>query len=75
MAFNPSPKVAAARELGKRFIKDQVIVLMIDRRIGTLEYASWGRTPGLCDRAKQLADRAYHTILRAEGELAGEEEP
>ena len=65
MAWNPSPKVAAARDIGARFRKDQVIVLMIDNRAGTLEYASYGETRALCDEAKWLADAAYAAVARA----------
>jgi len=62
MAWNPSPKVAAARDIGQRFGKDQVIVLMIDTKAQTLEYASYGATKELCDKAKHLADAAYEAI-------------
>ena len=62
MAWNPSPKVAAAREIGRRFRKDQVIVLLIDRSAGTLEYASYGRTPELCAEARRLTDVAFEAI-------------
>ena len=66
MAWNPSPKVAAAREIGRRFRKDQVIVFLIDRSAGTLEYASRGETPGLCAKARRSADIAFEAILEEE---------
>jgi len=64
MAWNPSPKVAAARDAGDRFGKDQVILLMIDRKQGTLEYAAYGKTKDLCKDAERLADIAYEAIMR-----------
>jgi hypothetical protein len=63
MAFNPSPKVAAARDIGAKFGKDQVIVLMIDSKTGTLEYASYGATRELCADAKRRADAAYDAVI------------
>lgn len=62
MAYNPSPKVKAAREIGQRFGKDQVIVLMIDSKHRTLEYASWGSNRLMCVKAKVLADEAYDAV-------------
>ena len=66
MSFNPSPKVAAARDIGQRFGKDQVIVLMIDSKLGTLEYASYGKTKELCADAKVLADIAFNALVQGE---------
>lgn len=64
MAWNPSPKVCAAREFGQRFGKDQVIILSLDLRKGTLEMTSYGRTKELCDQAKGLGDAAYEALMR-----------
>jgi len=63
MAWNPSPKVAAAQEIGQRFGKDQVIVFMIDRKKDIVEYASWGKTKSLCDNARKIADAAFVRII------------
>jgi len=65
MAYNPSPKVAAARDIGEKFKKQQVIVLMIDIENGTLEYSSWGETKALCSDAKHLADKVYEAVMDA----------
>lgn len=62
MAWNPSPKVAAARDIGEKFGKQEVIVIMIDHRSGTMEYASWGTTVNLCRSAKKKADVAYEAV-------------
>jgi len=64
MAWNPSPKVVAAREIGKRFGKDQVIILMVDRKKDIVEYASYGKTPFLCAHAKKLADIAFLAVMQ-----------
>jgi hypothetical protein len=65
MAWNPSPEVAAARDFGKKFGADQVIVLfrLADGRLG---YASYGKTRALCDATKELADAALEAV---EGKL------
>jgi hypothetical protein len=63
MVFNPSPKVAAARDIANRFNKRMVIVLMLDEE--TMEFASYGATPTLCTRAKRLADKAYDAVYDA----------
>ena len=68
MAFNPSPKVAAARTIAREFGKRAVIVLMVGLEADggmTLEYASYGETKDECDMAKALADVAYESVTAA----------
>lgn len=60
MAWNPSPKVAAARDIGKKFKKKMVIVVMLTD--DTIEYASYGETPKLCGDARKIADVAYDAV-------------
>ena len=62
MAFNPSPKVAAARDFAKKFGKEQVIIFSINTA-GQLEYASYGETKALCSEAKKLGDIAFESIM------------
>lgn len=62
MAWNPSPKVGAAREFGKEFDKELVIILSVDRD-GRLEYASYGKTKAKCYQAKRLVDLAFTAIM------------
>ena len=62
MAWNPSPKVAAARDFANKFEKQQVIILAIDKD-GQLDYASYGETKHLCDTAKIIADIAFDAIM------------
>ena len=62
MAKNFAPQVAAARDIGEKFNKDQVIIFFLDRENETLEYASWGKTEYWCKNAKKLADIAYKKI-------------
>lgn len=61
MAWNPSLKVADARDLGKKHNKTTVIIFMIDEE--TLEYVSWGKDRLHCDWAKELADIAYDALM------------
>lgn len=62
MAWNPSPKVAAARDFGEEFGKDLVIILSVDQE-GRLEYASYGKNQFLCNQAQELADKAFNAIM------------
>lgn len=65
MALNPSTKVADARAIAQKWDKHQVIIIALDRRLGTIEYASFGRTERQCNEAKELADEAFHAIQKA----------
>lgn len=62
MAWNPSPKVASARDIGKKFGKPIVIVMMIDGE--TVEYASYGASKNLCDVADDLGKIALDALLK-----------
>lgn len=62
MAFNPSPKVAMARNYADKFGKQQVIILAIDDN-ETLEYASYGKNKALCRNAETMADIAYNALM------------
>ena len=64
MAWNPSPKVQIAREIGAKFRADQIIILAIDQAVGTIEAISWGKTRQRCAEAKALADIAYDAVLK-----------
>ena len=60
MAFNPSPKVAAARNIAHQFGKKRVIVLMLTD--DAMEYASYGETKELCNSAREIADIAFDAV-------------
>lgn len=63
MAWNPSPKVAAARDIGKTFGKHQVVVLMIDLEEGSMEVATYGKTRELCAEARKIGDVAFDAVF------------
>jgi len=63
MAWNPSSKVAVARDFGKTFNKEIVIILSINDK-GELEYASYGTTKDLCGEAERLADAAFDAVMK-----------
>ena len=65
MSWSPSPKVADCREIARKWGKQQVIVLAVDRKAGTLEMTSYGETRALCDGAKRLGDAAYEAVMNA----------
>jgi len=62
MAWNPSPQVAAARDFGKKFGKNQVIILHFDKD-GRVGYASYGETKSLCDNTKKIADKIFDWLM------------
>lgn len=62
MAWNPSPQVAAARDIGRRFKRPQVIIIMLDQEIGEIELATYGETRELCREAGKLGDVAYDAV-------------
>ena len=61
MAWNPSPKVAVARDYAKQYGKTHVIIIGLDDE--TLEYASYGATKQKCSEAERLAKLCYDTLL------------
>jgi len=63
MAWNPSPKVAAARDIGKKFGFDQVIIIGIDNNQDKMEAISYGSTRSACAEAKGYADAAYDAVF------------
>jgi len=63
MAINKSPKVQTARKVAEKYKKTHVILLMLDTKNGTIEYASYGKTAEACNLAKHLADLAYDEVL------------
>jgi len=68
MAWNPSPEVAAARDFGKQFGADRVVIYytLPDGRYG---YASYGKTKELCKQARTEAT----SIMGAMGEAFADE--
>jgi len=64
MAWNPSPKVADARDIAKRWGSQQVIIVSLNRVNGTLEFASYGKTKQLCEEAGILGRAAYDAVLK-----------
>ena len=73
MAFNPSPKVAVARDFAKRFGKTHVIIIALDGE--TLEYASYGRNQRECAEAERFADACYETLMARLAELRASRVP
>jgi hypothetical protein len=53
MAWNPGPEVAAARDFGKKFDADRVVIIWTNEA-GKCGMASYGRTKALCDQTKPV---------------------
>ncbi len=62
MAYNPSPKVREAERVGKKFGSDMVVIILIDSKTESIEYASWGKTPELCSEARQIGDELFEEL-------------
>ena len=63
MAWNPSPKVAAARDYANKFKKEQVIILSVTG--DTLECVTYGKNKPLCNEARKLGDECYNALFKA----------
>ena len=62
MAWNPDPKVADCRDIARKWGgKKHVIILALDDT--TMEMATYGATPKLCDATKVLGDKAYNAVI------------
>lgn len=72
MAWNPSPKVAVARDFGKRFEKQQVFIIALDRNKRTCEVISYGETKTLCDEAKKLGSAVHGEVFSAYEKVVNE---
>lgn len=70
MSWNPSPKVAAARDYGMKFGKQQVIILALgltpDGQNVAFEVISYGQTRELCATAGRLAGKIKDAIERGD---------
>lgn len=62
MAWNPSPTVAAARDFGRKFGRQQVIIISIDNHKGIMEATTYGQTMSLCAETRVLGDIAYKAV-------------
>lgn len=65
MPFNPSPKVADAREIARKWGADKVVILFVTEtpEETRLEYASYGKTESKCREARRIADKAYDAVM------------
>jgi hypothetical protein len=64
MAWNPSPKVAVARDIAEKFGKSKVVILMLNEKDYTMESVSYGETKQKCAEAKKLADVIYNAAYK-----------
>ncbi len=68
MAWNPSPKVAEARDIAQRHGMDKVIIVMIDEAAGGFDVVSYGKTKAMCRQADGLGKHLHRqTIAHYEG--------
>lgn len=62
MAWNPSPEVAVARDFGKKFNYDKVIIIGVNEPDGKFQVVSYGETKQKCAETKKTADQVYNLI-------------
>lgn len=55
MAWNPEPKVGAARDFGKKFGYEQVLIIGISRKGQGFGIVSYGETKKLCADAERMS--------------------
>ncbi len=67
MAWNPSPEVARARDIGRDWNKSTVIIIAIDDE-GQAQIVTYGKTRKLCDVAATLGQKAWEGICDYVGE-------
>lgn len=60
MAWNPEPEVAAARDYGKKFNCDMVLIVGI--REGEMEVTTYGKTKVECGAARVLGKVAFDAV-------------
>lgn len=69
MAWNPSPKVAAARDYGRKFDKEVVLIIAFPADFSRYEIVSYGKTRELCAAADMvgcLLENAIRDKVRAD---------
>lgn len=69
MAWNPDKRVAAARDIAKKFGFDQVIIIGIDNPKNIMTSASYGKNKESCSECKVLADAAYDAVFEKISEI------
>lgn len=66
MAFNPSPKVAAARDYAKKFGHEAVLIISFGHNFSTYEIVSYGEDKKRCAEAKSIADEMEKAVRELE---------
>ena len=62
MAWNPSPEVADARDFGKKFNYDKVIIIGVNEPEGKFRVVSYGETKQKCAETRITADNIYEMV-------------
>ncbi|KKL93452.1 hypothetical protein LCGC14_1874510 [marine sediment metagenome] len=61
MSWQNTPSICAARDYGKKFKKDAVIILSFDKS-ERYELVTWGRDRKLCDATKKVGDTVISAL-------------
>ena len=63
MAWNPEPEVAHARDYGKKFNYDRVIIIAVNDETEKFEVVSYGKTKQKCAEVEKTADQICNHVL------------
>lgn len=63
MAWNPEPEVAAARDYGKKFNKDKVVIIAVNEKSGQFEIITYGETKVKCDYLKRVTGAQIEKLI------------
>ena len=63
MAWNPSPKVAVARDFGKKFGFDQVLIIGIDNTHDKMETITYGSTKASCVQTAEYGNVIHDALM------------
>ena len=62
MTWNPTPEVAAARDFGKKFDADRVVIIWTTPH-GQVGMASYGATKKICDGVKPIGVQLHRDAM------------
>jgi hypothetical protein len=65
MAFNPSPKVAAARDYGNKFDRDIVVIISFNKKSSRYEIVSYGKTKEFCNKGEMIGNLLERAICNS----------
>lgn len=66
MAWNPIPEVAVARDYGKKFNCNKVIIIGVNEEEERYEIITYGKTKTECDRLEKVTSEQINNLIQSE---------